>query len=286
LTEIEQLSHFIDRHRRLLVITGAGLSVNAGIPTYRDDSGTWQRSEPIMHQQFINQHEQRQRYWSRSTRGWPMLANAKPSLSHHYLAWLEKTDKLKLLVTQNVDRLHQQAGNQRVIDLHGRVDRTICLSCSHYQDRNSLQAQLLSENPQLQALQATPAPDGDADISDYDTRTITYPSCSQCGGIIMPDVVFYGGNVPKARHEQIAQSLAEVDGVLILGSSLMVYSAFRICKAAAAQGIPIAAVNRGITRADDLLALKLSVDCDEGLMAKSTFLLLSFGSSLDRNSEL
>lgn len=259
----DSLLQFIRPRSRLLVITGAGISAASGIPTYRNDDGEWQRSRPIQHQEFVRSEAYRQRYWSRSAVGWPPVANARPNRAHRALAALEAAGKLSLLVTQNVDRLHQRAGHQRVIDLHGRLDRVICLDCGRPEERSTIQHQLLALNPFLENLRAPAAPDGDADIDLI--RTIVGPRCMQCGGTPMPDVVFYGGSVPKARVETVQTALADADGVLVVGTSLSVYSAFRFCRLAAQLEIPIAAVNRGWTRADELLALKVDGDCGEVL---------------------
>lgn len=262
---LHTLLDFIQARSRIIVITGAGISADSGIPTYRDDNGHWQRSQPIQHQEFIQSESRRQRYWSRSAVGWPAVANAQPNRGHRALAALEAGNRLSLLVTQNVDRLHQRAGHQRVIDLHGRLDRVICLDCGHQETRSAIQLRLLQQNPILQNLRAPLAPDGDADIDDDIISSIQNPRCTQCGGIPKPDVVFYGANVPQQRVGAITAALHKSDGLLVVGSSLSVYSAFRFCRSAAALGIPIAAINRGKTRADDLLAIKLEADCGETL---------------------
>lgn len=272
---LTSLRNFIQARSRLLVITGAGISAESGIPTYRDDSGQWQRSRPIQHQEFIRSEDYRQRYWSRSAVGWPPVASAQPNQAHLALAQLEAAGKLSLLVTQNVDRLHQRAGHQQVIDLHGRMDRVICLGCGQYEDRNALQQRLLSDNPFLHHLTAPMAPDGDADIRDGYAQQIRSPRCLQCGGIPMPDVVFYGGSVPKQRVARIQAALQQSDGILVVGSSLSVYSAYRFCKAAQTLDIPIAILNRGTTRADDIASLKVSAECGETLATINQQLSLS-----------
>lgn len=261
----QHLLEFVRARSRLLVITGAGISAESGIPTYRDDTGSWQRSQPIQHQEFIRSEAYRRRYWSRSAVGWPPVANARPNRSHRALAALETAGKLSLLVTQNVDRLHQRAGHQKVIDLHGRLDRTVCLDCGQFDSRISIQQQLLAQNPFLENMRAPLAPDGDADIDDQFISQIINPVCSHCGGTPMPDVVFYGGSVPRSRVAEIQATLEQCDGLLVVGSSLMVYSVYRFCQSASKSGIPIAAINRGATRADPLLALKITQDCGETL---------------------
>ena len=267
---LHTLLDFIQERSRILVITGAGISADSGIPTYRNDNGDWQRSRPIQHQEFIQSEPRRQRYWARSAVGWPPVARAEPNRAHHALAQLEARGKLSLLVTQNVDRLHQRAGHQQVIDLHGRLDQVTCLDCGTSEQRSSIQQRLLEENPLLRDLGGPLAPDGDADIDDDIISTIRSPRCLHCEGIPMPDVVFYGGSVPKARVAEIEARLEQSDGLLVIGSSLSVYSAFRFCKSARQLGIPIAAINRGKTRADEMLATKLEQGCGEALEWLST----------------
>lgn len=263
--KLEALLAFLRPRSRLMVITGAGISAGSGIPTYRDDNGEWQRSRPIQHQEFIDSEAYRRRYWARSAVGWPPVANAQPNRAHIALAALEELGKLSLLVTQNVDRLHQRAGHRAVVDLHGRLDRVICRSCGHIEERDAIQQQLLAQNPVLADVQATLAPDGDANVEDRLVEMIASPRCGQCDGVPMPDVVFYGGSVPKQRVADIKAVLAQSDGLLLVGSSMSVYSAFRFCRAAEVLNIPIVAINRGKTRADELLSLKLEGDCGEVL---------------------
>lgn len=262
---LQPLLEFMRPRSRVMVITGAGISAASGIPTYRDDSGTWQRSSPIQHQEFLRSESCRRRYWLRSTVGWPAVANARPNRAHQVLAALEAAGKLSLLVTQNVDRLHQRAGHRQVVDLHGRLDRVICLDCGHIESRDDIQQRLLTRNPNLQHLQAPLAPDGDAEVENNMISAIEDPRCSRCDGIPMPDVVFYGGSVPKPRVAQIQSTLEQSDGLLVVGSSLSVFSAFRFCQSARQLGIPIVAINRGITRADELLTFKVEQDCGEAL---------------------
>lgn len=257
------LVRFVEDHPNVMVITGAGISSNSGIPTYRDELGCWKYQQPIQHQPFIEQLAQRQRYWSRSAIGWPPVANAKPNPAHLALMKLEQAGKINCLLTQNVDRLHQQAGHKNVIDLHGRLDQVNCLHCGLIEKRDSVQQRLIDDNPFLNTLTSQPAPDGDADIAYTAIDNISCPACQACGGTLMPDVVFYGGSVPKARVESAMLALQSADALLVVGSSLMVYSSFRFCKAAQRLNKPIAAINQGITRADSLFQLKLEEDCAE-----------------------
>lgn len=265
MNSIEELAKALRDKENLLVITGAGISVDSGIPTYRDDKARWQRSDPIQHQEFIDHYPKRQRYWARSCAGWPMVASARPNASHHALSELEKQGRIRLLVTQNVDRLHQQAGHKNVIDLHGRLDRVLCRNCGQVEARDALQQRLVAENPILEGIVGAIAPDGDADVADTLVEQIRCPECLHCGGMLMPDVVFFGGSVPKPRVEQIYTELNKADALLLIGSSLTVFSAYRFCKAAQKQDIPMYAINRGQTRADDLLDLKIEADCSYAL---------------------
>jgi NAD-dependent SIR2 family protein deacetylase len=261
--------HFRDwtvQDHRWLVITGAGISLDSGIPTYRDQSGKWLRSDPITHQEFIQDEAKRKRYWARSAVGWPAVANAKPNSIHQQLAKFQQRDKLIGVITQNVDRLHQKAGHHQVVDLHGRLDRVVCLACQAYESRDAVQLRLLEANSFLRHVQALNTPDGDAEVEDQHTENIQLVYCQQCHGNIMPDVVFYGGTIPKTTHIKTMQWFEECDGVLVLGSSLMVYSSFRFCKLAKQAGKQLVIVNQGVTRADDLADTKLDMDCAEFLL--------------------
>ena len=252
---------FINAHPNLLVITGAGISQPSGIPTYRDHLGNWQRSNPIHHQDFIDHARARQRYWLRSAIGWTYVAKALPNSAHQQLAKLEAMGFVNLLVTQNVDRLHQSAGHQNVIDLHGRLDRVKCLNCSQFENRKDLQSRLLRSNPWLSELSAEIAPDGDALVEDLWVDKLALPQCLHCAGTLMPDVVFYGGSVPKTRVQKVISTMKSCDGVLIIGSSMMVYSAYRFCKMARQLDKSIAAINLGVTRADDIVDIKIEQNC-------------------------
>jgi NAD-dependent SIR2 family protein deacetylase len=256
------LREFIARHSRLCVLTGAGISTSAGIPDYRDEQGEWKRSRPVEFEPFMTRPEVRQRYWSRSTVGWRFMMRAKPTVAHHALVQLESRGIVQLLVTQNVDGLHQAAGSREVIDLHGRIDVVRCMQCGHRVPRAELQEQLLASNPAWVNLEAQVAPDGDANLDERDTSSFVVPDCPVCGGILKPDVVFFGEPVPRDRVQRAFEGVAQADALLVVGSSLMVYSGFRFAQAAAAAGKPIAAVNLGRTRADHLLALKVSAPAD------------------------
>ncbi|MEQ4575500.1 MAG: NAD-dependent protein deacetylase [Gammaproteobacteria bacterium] len=255
------LQDFIERHRRLFVLTGAGCSTGSGIPDYRDRQGGWKRPQPVTFQAFMGEAATRRRYWARSLLGWPRFGLARPNGTHHALAALEARGQLEVLLTQNVDGLHQAAGSGEVIDLHGRLDTVRCMDCEQRSPREALQARLAAANPGWEQLQAGIAPDGDADLDGVDFDAFVVPACERCGGLLKPDVVYFGENVPRERVARANEHLARADAVLVVGSSLMVYSGFRFVQAAARAGLPVAALNHGRTRADELLALKVEHDC-------------------------
>ncbi len=265
------LQQFIEIHPRLFVLTGAGCSTDSGIPDYRDRDGEWKRSPPVTLQAFMHELATRQRYWARSMIGWPQVGRASPNTAHHALAQLEHRGQIELLVTQNVDRLHQRAGSKRVIDLHGRLDEVRCMACDWRLSRNAFQQLLIERNTSWQQLDAATAPDGDADLEGQDFDRFEVPPCPRCSGIVKPDVVFFGEGVPRARVDAATQGLRAADAVLVVGSSLMVYSGYRFVQAAAKAGKPVAALTLGRTRADALLSLKIDARCSDAL----TFVLAS-----------
>lgn len=264
-SNVDAMRRFVDRHPRLFVLTGAGCSTGSGIPDYRDESGAWKRTPPVTVQAFTGDPATRARYWARSLIGWRRFGRAVPNLAHQSLAQLEAQGRLSGLLTQNVDGLHQAAGSRDVIDLHGRLDSIRCLACEQCTPRPALQSRLVAANPDWAALDAADAPDGDADLEAADFSGFTIPACEACGGMLKPDVVFFGENVPRERVDRAMDWLRNSDAMLVVGSSLMVYSGYRFAVAAKAAGKPIAAINRGVTRADDLLTLKLDADCGNAL---------------------
>jgi NAD-dependent SIR2 family protein deacetylase len=265
MTDIDRLLDFIDRHPRLFVLTGAGVSTTSGIPDYRDTDGNWKRVQPVTYQAFMGQELTRQRYWARSLVGWRRFGAAKPNDAHRALARLEALGRSEILLTQNVDRLHQSAGSAHVIDLHGRLDQVRCMGCERRMPRGAFQDDLIRLNPGWGDLDASYAPDGDADLDGIDFSRFVVPACSVCGGMLKPDVVFFGENVPKDRVETASRHVEQADAMLVVGSSLMVYSGFRFVQMAAKAGKKVAAVNMGKTRADDLLAVKVEQPCETAL---------------------
>ena len=254
-----RLRDWMGRHRRVFALTGAGCSTASGIPDYRDDQGEWKRRPPVMIQAFRTQDAVYRRYWARAYAGWPRLTAAAPNAAHRAFAAWEAAGTLLHIVTQNVDRLHQRAGNRAVIDLHGRLDVVVCLSCGARTDRQALQAAMTAANPDWYASAVT-APDGDADIDASLIESFAAPRCDGCGGLLKPDVVFFGENVPGDRYSRAREALAGADALFVAGSSLMVYSGFRFVRLAYDAGLPIAIVNRGRTRGDDLAELKIEGD--------------------------
>lgn len=262
----EALAGFVESHRNLFVLTGAGCSTDSGIPDYRDDAGAWKRQRPMQWREFAGSAHGRRRYWARSLVGWARVHAARPSGAHQALAGLEGAGRIHTVVTQNVDGLHQQAGSRRVIDLHGRLDRVECMDCGGVMERSAYQDHLADLNPGwATTVPSGHAPDGDADLDGADYGAFRVPDCHGCGGIIRPSVVFFGESVPAARVATAMARLAESDAVLVAGSSLMVWSGLRFVRAAAERGLPCAAVNLGRTRADGELVFRAAVPCGPAL---------------------
>lgn len=248
-------------HKAWLVLTGAGVSAESGVPTYRNSAGVWQRKQPVTHQDFMAQHSARQRFWSRNMAGWRFMTDAQPNSAHQALVRLQQLGVVSCLVTQNVDGLHQRAGSRAVIDLHGRVDKVSCMACGFQQPRAAIQSWLERKNPEYALLVGSIAPDGDADIDHLDYSSMQVPSCQNCGGIMKPNAVFYGDSVPKERVLKAEQQLQKADGLVVVGSSLMTYSGYRFCLWAQQQGKPILILNEGKTRADAIATVKIGGSC-------------------------
>jgi NAD-dependent SIR2 family protein deacetylase len=257
------LADFIARHPRALVLTGAGLSTASGIPDYRDRLGARRGNVPIQGPEFRQSATVQRRYWARSMVGWPTLANAIPNPGHHAIARLEAHGKIGAVLTQNVDGLHQQAGSNAVLELHGNIHHVVCLDCRARFPRSSVQTQLLGANQHLAGTLATPAPDGDAHLEPEDLDGFELPRCVLCDGALMPDVVFFGDGIPPTRTASALARMEAADALLVVGSSLMVFSGFRFCRLAAESGKPIAAVNLGRTRADHLINLKIEESAEQ-----------------------
>lgn len=247
--------------RRWLVLTGAGVSTDSGIPDYRGP-GSPVRT-PMTYQEFVRTPESRQRYWARAHVGWSRMRRAAPNATHRALAAMQGSGRLSGLITQNVDGLHERSGHLDVIDLHGRIDRVICLSCREVSPRGELHTRLAELNPGYETRVGETAPDGDVVLAE--TADFRLAPCRRCDGDLKPDVVFFGENVPKDRVEQCFGLVAAAEALVVLGSSLQVMSGLRFVKAAHRQGLPIVIVNRGATRGDDLATLKIDAGCAQTL---------------------
>jgi len=260
--------------RRFLVLTGAGISTPSGIPDYRDSDGVRRGRQPMMYQEFLAQPEARRRYWARAMLGWPRVRQARPNVAHEALAELQAQQRITGLITQNVDTLHDQAGSQDVIELHGSLHRVRCLDCGQLSERQQIQRLMEAENPYLAGVDAVQAPDGDTLLDPAFEARFQVPHCPHCGGErLKPDVVFFGENVAPLTAARAMQAVEQADGLLVVGSSLMAYSAFRLCRAIKDQGKPLLAINRGKTRADELLDLKLEEPCEQLLPLLAQHLL-------------
>ncbi len=261
---IEKLSALL-RAAPLAVISGAGLSTASGIPAYRDRHGQWQQSKPIQHQDFLHSEAVCRRYWARSCVGWPRVGLASPAAGHRALRQLEQQGLVSAIVTQNVDGLHQKAGSRAVIELHGGIDRVLCLACSECFPRAAVQQWLMAANPDFAVAEAHAAADGDAHVEAATDADFQVPDCPACRGTLKPDVVFFGDSVPRERVVAATRSIDAAQALLIVGSSLMVYSGFRFAAYAHQRGKPVLAINQGVTRADPFLDLKIEADCGDVL---------------------
>ena len=248
------LTKFLFR-RRVTVLTGAGVSTDSGIPDYRGPETARRARNPVRFRQFVNDPVWRQRYWSRSYLGWPNIRDKSPNKCHEALAKLALDGRVEGLITQNVDRLHAKAGHSG-IELHGALAEVICLSCGSVRPREQVQAQLRALNPYFQAQVLEWAPDGDAELPPQAMESFRVPGCA-CGGHLKPHVVFFGESVPRDKVDQAYAWVEKSQGLLVVGSSLTVFSGFRFVKRAQACGIPTAILTLGETRGDPLAVLKL-----------------------------
>ncbi|HET6628605.1 MAG TPA: NAD-dependent protein deacetylase [Woeseiaceae bacterium] len=262
-----ELREFLVRHEHVAVLTGAGCSTGSGIPDYRDDSGHWKHRQPMRFAEFTASAAARQRYWARSFAGWRRIAGARPNAAHAALARLESQGRVSAVITQNVDGLHRRAGSNNVIDLHGVLDRVRCLDCAAVTRREALQRRFETLNASWQSAPAALAPDGDARLADTDVLDFVIADCENCGGVLKPDVVFFGESVPAERVAAATECVLAANALLVVGSSLMVLSGFRFARLANQAGLPVAILNRGVTRADAIAARKLAGDCGELLAA-------------------
>ena len=259
---VEALLHWMN-DRSFAVLTGAGISTSSGIPDYRDSEGVRRGRQPMMFQEFLNAPEARRRYWARAMLGWPRVRAAQPNAAHAALAALGQHGLISGVVTQNVDTLHDQAGSRDVVELHGSLHWVLCLDCRQRTERDVIQQALMEQNPYLAGVDAVQAPDGDTLLDSAFEERFQVPHCPHCNGERMkPDVVFFGENVAPATAAKAMARVEQADGLLVVGSSLMAYSAFRLCRAIVDQGKPLIAINLGKTRADELLDVKIGDACE------------------------
>jgi NAD-dependent SIR2 family protein deacetylase len=266
-TRIRSLGDFLSENGSCAVLSGAGVSTASGIPDYRDRNGEWKQSQPMQFGQFKSSAAARRRYWARSFVGWQHFSRARPNDAHRALAELESSGKVDVLVTQNVDGLHSEAGSRNVIELHGALSKVRCIDCDMTFERGRYQVAIKQANPEWHAEVFRYKPDGDAVIAENSHKNFSVPGCPDCDGTVKPDVVMFGESVPKARVQQALSAIDKAAALLVVGSSLMVFSGFRFVRHARAQRIPIAIVNQGRTRADDIATLKVSEDCGSVLPA-------------------
>lgn len=269
------------RGRRVAVLTGAGMSTDSGIPDYRGPDSP--PSNPMTIGQFTSDPEFRQRYWARNHLGWRHMDDTAPNAGHRALARLEQAGVVSALITQNVDLLHTKAGSRAVVNLHGTYAEVICLDCGHAMSRAAFADLLEAANPgfaqRAQRLGGIAvAPDADAVVDD--TASFRIVDCAQCGGMLKPNIVYFGENVPKDRVAQAFSMVDAADALLVAGSSLTVYSGYRFVRHAAAAGMPIAIVNRGPTRGDDQATVKIDHGCSETLTLLADELICARKSAL------
>jgi NAD-dependent SIR2 family protein deacetylase len=268
--QIDALEQVLAASHHLLVLTGAGCSTESGIPDYRDQQGAWKRPPPMYFQEFVSSASARQRYWARGSIGWQRMRDVQPGRAHRALARFEAAGRIDCLITQNVDGLHQRAGSRRVIDLHGRIDAVDCLHCHRTFPRREIQARLEAANPLWSQRSAALLPDGDVELEASICATFQVVDCEQCRGTLKPAVVFFGEAVPEDTVVSAYQALARADALLVVGSSLMVYSGYRFVRAACERGLPVAVVNRGVTRADAQVSVKIEAGCGDILEQLAT----------------
>lgn len=271
------------RGRRTVVLAGAGCSTESGIPDYRGPEGRNRVRSPVQYRDFTSSPEARARYWARSTVGWTRIGSAEPNAAHRALASLESDGLINGVITQNVDGLHHAGGSRHVVELHGSLAWVRCLSCAERSPRAALQERLVEANPgwlrtsdsdATKAAAPATAPDGDAEVADDRTAAFEVPACQRCGGVLKPDVVFFGESVPSSWVRQAWALLDDADALLVVGSSLTVYSGRRFLYRASESSMPIGIVNIGPTRGDDLAEVKVEGRLGEVLPAMASELAL------------
>ena len=253
---------------RVVVLSGAGMSTGSGIPDYRGPNGAYSRGhQPMTYQNFLRSEDGRRRYWARSHVGWVTFSRAQPNAAHDAIAQMEQSGFVDAVITQNVDGLHQSAGSSQVIDLHGRLDRVVCLSCGAMQDRRDVHERLVEINPDFSTHVDRINPDGDYEISDEQLVDFRIVSCIECQGILKPDVVYFGESVPVERVSSAFELVNQSSTLLVLGSSLMVFSGRRFVDHAHKNGKTIVIINQGQTRCDHIADICIDADVGEVLPA-------------------
>lgn len=258
--DLQEVKGFLSKSKRLFVLTGAGISTESGIKDYRSEGvGLYATSDsrPTNYTDFLRSAAIRQRYWARNATAWPVFSSFKPNISHAVLATLEHRGQVHWLVTQNVDSLHHKAGSRRVTELHGTVASVVCLQCHRMSSREDIQEKILRENPLWSAQPQGFAPDADVFIPQAEIDRFHTPSCDCCGGVLKPDVVFFGDTVPQQRVEDINRRLEEADACVVIGSSVETYSSYRHVRYCKDLGKPLLIINIGPTRADSLADVKV-----------------------------
>jgi NAD-dependent SIR2 family protein deacetylase len=257
-TDLEPVTDAL-RTGGVLVLSGAGISTESGIPDYRGEGGSLSRHTPMTYQDFTADAQARRRYWARSHLGWRTFGRARPNAGHQAVAAFGRHGLLSGVITQNVDGLHQAAGSEDVVELHGTLTRVLCLSCGAFSSRRELALRLEEANPAFAPVAAGINPDGDADLTDDQVEGFRVVSCTACGGTLKPDVVFFGETVPPQRVEHCRELVRAATSVLVLGSSLTVMSGLRFVRQAAKEGKPVLIVNRDRTRGDQHALTRVSL---------------------------
>jgi NAD-dependent SIR2 family protein deacetylase len=257
--DLADFQHLVDvlQDRRIVVLSGAGCSTESGIPDYRGPETRRRARNPIQYREFMSDTVTRTRYWARSAIGWPRFTAAQPNDGHRALARMEAAGRVQGIITQNVDRLHQAAGSRCVVELHGALGEVRCLDCEGIEARERFQTRIATLNPGWSAQDAEIAPDGDAEVAAGAAQAFRVPECAHCEGTLKPNVVFFGENVPRDRVDAAWALLDEAEALLVVGSSLAVYSGYRFVLKAAKEHIPVAIVNLGTTRGDHLAQVRL-----------------------------
>lgn len=259
--------------RRVVALTGAGCSTESGIPDYRGPETARRARNPIQYRAFLGRAHTRQRYWARSFIGWQRVARATPNGCHHAVTELERAGLLVGVITQNVDGLHQAAGSDRVVELHGSLAEVRCLACDEIEPRRDLQMRLAASNPHFDALPLEHAPDGDAELGDDAVAGFRVLDCLRCRGVLKPNVVFFGEHVPADVTRAAWELFDEAEALLVLGSSLTVFSGYRFVRRAAERQVPVAIINRGPTRGDGEAAVLVDAALGQVMPALSAALL-------------